>query len=391
MMPPTDYLPPIRDIRIYPLKSLNDALYYLRRIYNPEVRGSHRRRPFKNTLWDDAIFTELDTLRTDIFERTYAIKWLTALISQLGTENSDSDPLSAHLHQPSTEDLLQNAASLLAICAGTASAGVIVRQFVFENRHEEEKEDINLINVELVDVPLDNHDYRSVGAQTWGSACIMAEMIVDHPRQFGFHQHHTECSTFRCLELGAGTGLVSITVTKMMMQKSMKNNTKLEVVATDYYPSVLTNLERNVYSNFPEPPSASVSILTRVLDWSTFSSQTNHDPVFESPFDLILGADIIYESQHTLWIKSCLTKLLRKPSSTSPSDISPTFHLVIPLRATHIVESNTIEQVFLLNNHNRNGSTELVIYYKEIIICDAESCKGEDVEYAYYKIGWGVP
>jgi len=110
--------------------------------------------------------------------------------------------------------------------------------------------------------------------------------------------------------------------------------------------------------------------------------------VFESPFDLILGADIIYESQHALWIKSCLTKLLRKPSSTTPSDINPTFHLVIPLRATHVVESNTIEQVFSLNNHNRN--TELVINHKEIIICDAESGKeGEDVEYAYYKIGWG--
>ena len=398
MLPPTGYLPPIKDIRIYPLQNLNDALHYLRRIYNPEVRGSRRRRPLKNA---PLVLTELDTLRTDLYERSYAIKWLTALISQLGTENSDStDPLSSvNLNQPSTEDLLQNAASLLAICAGTASAGVIVRQFVFENRHDE---DINLINVELMDVPLDNHDYGSVGAQTWGGACILAEMIVDHPRQFGFHhhQHHAESSTFRCLELGAGTGLVSITVTKMMLmimlQKSIKKNTstKLEVVATDYYPSVLTNLERNIHSNFPEsPPSASVRILTRALDWSTFSSQTNHDdPVFESPFDLILGADIIYEAQHALWIKSCLTKLLRKPSSsTTPSDISPTFHLVIPLRATHKVESNTIEQVFSLNNHNQNGNTELVIIHKEIIICDAESgCReGEDVEYAYYKIGWG--
>ena len=392
MLPPTGYLPPIKNIRIYPVKSLNDALHYLRRIYNPEVRGSRRRRPLKNALCDDAKLTELDALRTDLYERTYAIKWLTALISQLGTENPDPDLPSVHPNQPSLEDLLQNAASLLAICAGTASAGVIVRQFVFENRHEEEEEDISLINVELVDVPLDNHDYGSVGAQTWGGACIMAEMIVDHPRQFGFHQHHAECSTFRCLELGAGTGLVSITVIKMMMQKIMEKSTKLEVVATDYYPSVLTNLERNVHANFPESPSASVRILTRALDWSTFSSETSYDPVFESPFDLILGADIIYESQHALWIKSCLTKLLRKPFSTIPSDISPTFHLVIPLRATHTVESNTIEQVFPLNNHSRNGSTELVINHKEIIICDAESGReGEVVEYAYYKIGWGVP
>jgi len=166
-------------------------------------------------------------------------------------------------------------------------------------------------------------------------------------------------------------------------------------VATDYYPSVLTNLERNVSSNFFPQPSSSTSprILTRPLDWSTFTSQTTHDPLFETPFDLILGTDIIYESQHALWIKSCLTKLLRKPSSSSSttlSDINPTFHLVIPLRATHRVESNTIEQVFPFNNVNR--STELVIHCKEIIICDAQSAEeGEDIEYAYYKIGWGMP
>ena len=98
-----------------------------------------------------------------------------------------------------------------------------------------------------------------------------------------------------------------------------------------------------------------------------FSSQPNHDdPLFKSLFDVILRADIIYESQHALWIKSCLTKLLRKPSSTIPSDISSTLHLVIHLRATHVVESNTNEQVFSLNNHIRHGNTA-----KEIIICGA--------------------
>lgn len=392
MLPPTSHLPPIRDIGTYPLKCLNDAVYYLCRIYNPEVRGSRRRRvrPLTKNAQRDVISTELDAIRTDFFERNYAIKWLTALISQFGNGNeSDSDSRTIP-HQPSTEDLIQNAASLLALCAGTASAGVIVRQFVFERRHEE---DISLIKVELVDVPLDNHDYRSVGAQTWGGACIMAEMIVDHPEQFGFHQHNlhdTQSSAFRSLELGAGTGLVSLTAAKIM-QDSMNKSTKFEVVATDYYPSVLKNLERNVSSNFPESSSSSVHISTRFLDWSTFSSQPTHEPVFETPFDLILGADIIYESQHALWIKSCLMKLLRKPSSTTSPESSPTFHLVIPLRATHTVESNTIEQVFPLNNHNRSGSTELVIHHKEIIICDAESGKeGEDIEYAYYKIGWGV-
>ncbi|KAF8798422.1 hypothetical protein BYT27DRAFT_7123503 [Phlegmacium glaucopus] len=412
---PTSYLPPIRDIGIYPLKTLNDALYYLRQIYNPEVRGSRRRRPHSLTnalsVPDNAprISRELDTLRTDAFERSYAIKWLTALISQLGNNNSypDSSPTQEDL-QPSTEDLMQSAASLLAICAGTASAGVTVRQFVFENA--EDDTDLLLIKVELVDAPLDNHDYRSMGAQTWGSACIMAEMIVEHPTQFGFHQPQphlcrkddAEPSTFRCLELGAGTGLVSLTIAKMMQKSLLSMKTKLEVIATDYYPSVLTNLKRNISSNFPSESSSSASrlrILTQALDWSTFSSETTHEPVFETPFDLILGADIVYEPQHAPWIKSCLTKLLRKPSSTTTitlsSDIKqPTFHLVIPLRTTHTLESDSIEQIFPFNNHERSNSngnsTELVIKHKDIVVCDAENGKeGEDVEYAYYKIGWG--
>ena len=417
MLPPTAYLPPIKNIGNYSLQTLNDALHYLRRIYNPEVRGSRRRRQHQNALAATDTNTvlsesrlELDTLRTDRFERTYAIKWLTALISQLGNfQNPDLADSSPTIHQSMPEDfVLQNAASLLAICAGTASAGVIARQFVFESLSDSFK-----IKVELMDVPLDNRDYGSVGAQTWGGACIMAEMIVDHPTQFGFHQfehHHQHPSPptpFRCLELGAGTGLVSITITKMMQKSIETSTTELEVVATDYYPSVLANLERNVNSNFPSEsssslssPSTSVRILTRALDWSTFSSETTHEPVFETPFDLILGADIVYESQHALWIKSCLTKLLRKPYSSSPSssttsiNISPTFHLVIPLRSTHTLESNTIEQAFPFNDSNASTTTttELVIHHKEIITCDAESGReGEDVEYAYYKIGWAVP
>ena len=160
MLPPTAYLPPIKNIGNYSLQTLNDALHYLRRIYNPEVRGS-RRRQHQNALATTDTNTvsesrlKLDTLRTDRFERTYAIKWLTALISQLGNfQNLDLADSSPTLHQSMPEDLvLQKAASLLAICAGTASAGVIARQFVFENLSDSFK-----IKVELMDVPLDNRD-----------------------------------------------------------------------------------------------------------------------------------------------------------------------------------------------------------------------------------------
>ena len=80
------------------------------------------------------------------------------------------------------QDLVEEAAAILAMCAGTASAGVITRQFVFNRGWEAEDASIT---VELTDGPLDNQDYGSVGAQTWGGACIMAEMIVENPLAFG--------------------------------------------------------------------------------------------------------------------------------------------------------------------------------------------------------------
>jgi hypothetical protein len=158
-----------------------------------------------------------------------------------------------------------------------------------------------------------------------------------------------------------------------------------DIVATDYYPSVLENLKRNVARNLL---SKGVNVTSEFLDWSTFRhADIISDPIFEKGFDVVYGADIIYEALHATWIKSCLERLLCKPSTRRPD---PTFHLVIPLRATHAVESSTIEMVFRDDREIYEQQEHvLVVKYKEIIVCDAESGKdGEEVEYAYYKIGW---
>ena len=161
-------------------------------------------------------------------------------------------------------------------------------------------------------------------------------------------------------------------------------STDADIVATDYYPSVLENLKQNVARN-----ALSDGVRVKFLDWSTFchADIIIPDPIFEGGFDVVYGADIIYEALHATWIKSCLERLLCKPSAGLPD---PTFHLVIPLRATHAVESSTIEMV-LRDGREIHGEQEqvLVVKYKEIVVCDAESGKdGEEVEYAYYKIGW---
>ncbi|TFL06381.1 hypothetical protein BDV98DRAFT_559316 [Pterulicium gracile] len=87
-------------------------------------------------------------------------------------------------------------------------------------------------------------------------------------------------------------------------------------------------------------------------------------------FDVVVGADIIYEAEHARWIRECLIRLL-KPGAE--------FHLVIPLRKTHAVECETVERVFGLER-------ELGILGRERIRCRGD---GDDVvEYSYYRIGW---
>src|SRR5205807_1036858 len=120
--------------------------------------------------------------------------------------------------------------------------------------------------------------------------------------------------------------------------------TKVEIVATDYFPAVLKNLQKNMHTNFAN--DTPIQIRSQWLDWSIFSTSTpiSDPPVLQEQFDVVYGTDIIYESQHAQWVKGCLEKLLKKESDDR--DVDPAFHLIIPLRRTHVAESNTVELVF---------------------------------------------
>lgn len=590
--PPTCHLPPIKTLSQCSTRELFRAVTYLRLIYNPEVRGI-RRTGHKNRLSplpssppppiQDAAEHEtlLDELRADAFERSYAIRWLTALVTSEAfyepTEGQDAGEGDGREHDSSDEvereALVRDSASLLAICAGTASAGTLTRVFrfplpntywhsretsgddhiSFPSEGREDERGAAAIEVQLTDVPLENQDYASVGAQTWGSACLLSEMLVESPESFGLVlevERGDASREFRALELGAGTGLVSLTLAKWWESVSGFNKREQEVegkaaveakgvnkaefedrgcsdgdgteistassnsldlrrrrsctvVATDFHPSVLANLHRNIEANFDFPfscarsqshplpsqwqstpscppsshaaailnsftattttelsdshthkttaPVSIVDVGAHFLDWSQFSQdpvlahsrdasgnavsdnckcdkkfQENSvigafcpSPPFDEPFDLILGADIIYEAKHAQWIKACLEKLLKKPSSLAPTSVQgcgahhhldnivqtrasstsrvssekiglnsrhgsdigctsidvssdspsssscprlhsqsyatqclqPRFHLVIPLRPTHMLESKTIETVFPCLRH----------------------------------------
>ncbi|KAG6890524.1 hypothetical protein C0995_007724 [Termitomyces sp. Mi166 len=305
----------------------------------------------------------LDELRSDTFERSYAMRWLTSLVSLTADWDSES--------HKEWEGLVQEAASLLAVCSGTAGAGVVIRDFVFKLGPEMEQ----TLDIQVKDISLDNKDYGSVGAQTWGGACVLTETILDDPVAFGLF----DARELRILELGAGTGLVSLALGKLFKSTGSSIPPRT-IIATDYYQSVMENLASNIQRNFPD----SYAVQARFLDWSSFPTKAA-EPPFDIPFDLILGADIIYEAQHAIWIKSCLARLLRKPTSSQ----DPLFRLMIPLRPTHSFESSTIDSVFAAPTPDSNPSElYLAIVSRESILCDAPGRGQDPIEYAYYTIGW---
>ena len=372
----TSRLPTIKALGTVSVGQLHNAIQYLQAIYNPEVRGSRRvtrracRRGAPAHNGDAGADTERsdmaaswEAVRTDAFEHVYAIRWLTALVAQATTTlRHDADAI---------EPLVQSAAALLAICAGAASAGTRTRTYAFGS-----------VRVQLTDVALRNDDFGSVGAQTWGSACLLAEMIVEEPTRFGIGIGLGGHETVRVLELGAGTGLVSLTIGKIL-----ESRRGAEIVASDFHPLALENLRLNIENNFCSTDSRGLPVSAHFLDWQEAADPTNALAApFDHPFDEVFGADVVYEVEHAAWISACLRRLVR---------LTGRFHLVIPIREGFGRESAAIERLFPrvedMHPVAAVGPT-LCITQKESIICEAglDSTTGNrgDVKYAHYTVQW---
>lgn len=199
------------------------------------------------------------------------------------------------------------------------------------------------------------------------------------------------------LELGAGTGLLSLVWRGMVERlredsgfvvgvKEGEEEGEDDIVATDYHPTVLENLRRNIMDN-SVPTSTStpiLPILIEKLDWSavhkscTFAHKSTHSELlmpspFDKKFDQIVAADVIYGEEHARWIRSCVEQFLQRPTEdlssiptsmellsleSTPAPIvapkvvhepsTPSFHLLVPLRPTHTQAIATIADIFPL-------------------------------------------
>jgi predicted nicotinamide N-methyase len=174
----------------------------------------------------------------------------------------------------------------------------------------------------------------------------------------------------RILELGAGTGLLSILCRKLLdlyprnalgsgeTGVSRQRHGKGLVVATDFLQSVLDNLKTCVDLNFaplPDPvdPSSAPNQPTTQglhiakLDWTTFpaymqrqsvlaetSTSTAFDaagdqqemaPFVHTPFDLVLASDCVYDPTHAKMLRDVASWVLRLPDERVDGDSGGTF------------------------------------------------------------------
>jgi predicted nicotinamide N-methyase len=158
-------------------------------------------------------------------------------------------------------------------------------------------------------------NHLNVGVQTWGSAILLGREIALHPTTFGLFRTDRPV---RILELGAGTGLLSILCRKLLDLNVENGGMGGEVIATDFLNDVLDNLKVCVDLNEGE------GVKIAKLDWSTFpdamqkglDSEDMRETVGEG-FDLVLASDCVYDETHAEMIRDVASWVVRLPDPVS--------------------------------------------------------------------------
>ncbi|CAM1510206.1 Fc.00g005410.m01.CDS01 [Cosmosporella sp. VM-42] len=393
-LPPSSSLPPLCTLNGLTEDEILFALKSLSTIYcpfsaslafglNPATRKSAKVSSTVSTPFVDSGYTseteddneDLEALRADAVERAFAERWVTGFISR-----------AAELPCLSSEDSLQRAldqASYMFESFYTSSTNedqqededaVFTREFSFKVLNPKPDGKETSIEVRINDglAGRNSADPDDVGLQSWGASIVLSNMLCNSPARFGLIQDAMG-SWPRIIELGAGTGLISLVVGSLLPKIGVTNSM---VIATDYHPAVLTNLRSNIATNFPSQDPAPVE--TCLLDWSA--------PLLEPPLDasadMLIATDVVYAPEHAVWLCECSTRLL------APEGI---FWLVATVRLNGKFEgiSDTVEAAFTGGSRPRGkDGRRLTIMDIERIEKRTGIGRGDESGYKLFRIGW---
>ncbi|KAF2246389.1 hypothetical protein BU26DRAFT_44579 [Trematosphaeria pertusa] len=380
--PPSSSLPPVRSLRSATEDQITSALHNLQALYCPlrlPVTLTRGKQSAPATAHADSGYVSEDeevtdegvsdteealaALRADEFERTLAVGWLTTLIAR-----ADELPFAS---EDSQSRIIDEAASILASFSDFAdheADEALTRDFSFPVSAAlgEEKP----IQARLNDAPLSGTDHTDVGLQSWGASIILSGLLCIAPGRFGLHRLPKDASI---IELGAGTGLVSLTLGQLMPRLSL---TQPSILATDYHPAVLENLRANITTNFGCQPDSSAPVKTMLLDWSAPPASLH------STASMLVAADVVYAPEHAAWLRDCAADLL------APDGV---FWLVVTVRKDGKFEGipGTAEAAFADGKCPKRGDGHVLrIVEKEMLEKRRGVGRGDESGYMLFKIMW---
>jgi SAM-dependent methyltransferase len=293
----------------------------------------------------------------DPFERAFATRWLTSLISRIHEMGFD---------EQTADRIVDDAAFILSCFADSSKDEALTRDFAFPMASGA------VLNISLNDAPLSGVDHTDVGLQSWGASVVLSSMLCTTPDRF-FLTPQALPNAPKVLELGAGTGLVSLTLAKLLPELAIAG---ADLTATDYHPAVLENCKANIETNFGPCDGGRAPLSTIHLDWS------RPPPQMHSTVDLLVASDVVYAPEHAAWLRDCAAHLL-KPDGV--------FWLMVTVRQSGKFEGipNTAEAAFdpKVCPRSDTGKTFKILETQQVEKRRGIG-RGDESGYVLYKIGW---
>jgi hypothetical protein len=380
-VPPSGSLPPVRSLASATEEQITLALRHLQALYCPLrlpaalPKPSTKRKQVPGTSTpvpadsgyasqdeednDPAAEEVMAAIRADPFERNFATRWLTSLLSR----SAEMD-ISEEAQSRITDDAACILASFSDLNAEEEEA--LTRKFSFPTTSGE------AVEVTLNDAPLSGIDHTDVGLQSWGASIVLGDMMCSAPERFGLGPRDLpEHSTV--IELGAGTGLVSLALAKLLPIVGVGS---ANITATDYHPTVLENLQANIATNFPMVNGAKTTVSAMALDWSV------PPPELRCIAEFLVASDVVYEPQHASWLRECAAHLMTPDG---------TFWLMVTVRKNGKFEGipDTVESAFIPEICPKDGHGRIfTIMERESVGKRRGIGRGDEQGYNLYKIGW---
>jgi hypothetical protein len=299
-------------------------------------------------------------LRADPFEKTFATRWLTSLIPRVEEMGFDEDVAAK---------IVDDAAFILSSFSDSTKdqeEEALTREFKFPTTQG------GNVKITLNDAPLSGVDHTDVGLQSWGASIVLSSMMCLDPEHFSLSKELLPPLP-NIIELGAGTGLVSLTLAKLLPNIGVPG---AKIVASDYHLAVLENCALNIATNFPSSNPETAPVTTELLDWS------QPPPSQRSTADFLVASDVIYAPEHATWLRECAAHLL-KPSGV--------FWLMVTVRKTGKFEGipETVEAAFEPESCPVDEEGRMFgIMAKETAEKRRGIGRGDEVGYNLYRMGW---